>query len=132
MLILGISSTILYLVLGVRYAYALGVLTGPAQHHPHSGRGSLDCPGHAGCGDGFLGPCSRRPRDLYVVYLQVENSFLVPRIMKRRVGLPSLAILVALLLGSELGGIVGAMISVPTAVLVAELVNEYLVHKDPA
>jgi predicted PurR-regulated permease PerM len=67
----------------------------------------------------------------YAIYLQVENSFLVPRIMKSRVGLPGLAILVALLIGSAVAGVVGALVSVPTAVLVAELVNEYLVNKSP-
>jgi predicted PurR-regulated permease PerM len=66
----------------------------------------------------------------YAIYLQVENSFLVPRIMKSRVGLPGLAILVALLIGSAVAGVVGALVSVPTAVLVAELVNEYLVNKN--
>ncbi len=44
--------------------------------------------------------------------------------------LPGLAILVALLLGAALEGVVGAMVSVPTAVLVAVLVDEYLVRKD--
>jgi predicted PurR-regulated permease PerM len=62
----------------------------------------------------------------------VESSFLTPRIMKSRVGLPGLAILVALLIGSAMAGIVGAMVSVPTAVLVAELVDEYLVNKSAA
>jgi len=68
----------------------------------------------------------------YVIYLQVENSWLTPRIMKTRVGLPALSILLALLLGSALEGIPGAMVAVPTAVLVAELVNEYFVVKDAA
>jgi predicted PurR-regulated permease PerM len=68
----------------------------------------------------------------YVIYLWVENSYLVPRIMKNRVGLPGLAILVALVLGSTLGGVLGAMVSVPTAVLVAVLLDEYLVRKDAA
>jgi predicted PurR-regulated permease PerM len=67
-----------------------------------------------------------------VIYLQVENSYLTPRIMKNSVGLPGLAILLALLLGSALEGIPGAMVSVPTAVLVAELLDEYLVAKDAA
>jgi len=40
----------------------------------------------------------------YVIYLQVENSYLTPRIMKNRVDLPGLAILVALVLGSALEG----------------------------
>jgi len=37
-----------------------------------------------------------------------------------------------LLLGSALGGIPGALVSVPTAVLVAVLVDEYLVRKPQA
>jgi predicted PurR-regulated permease PerM len=68
----------------------------------------------------------------YLVYLQVENSYLTPRIMKKSVDLPGLAILVALLMGSALAGVVGAMVSVPTAVLVAVLLDEYLVRKEPA
>jgi predicted PurR-regulated permease PerM len=68
----------------------------------------------------------------YVIYLQVENSYLTPRIMKNRVDLPGLAILVALVLGSALEGVLGALVSVPTAVLVAVLLDEYFVHKDPA
>jgi predicted PurR-regulated permease PerM len=68
----------------------------------------------------------------YVVYLNLENSLLTPRIMKNSVGLPGLAILVALLLGSALGGVPGALVSVPTAVLVAVLLDEYLVNKNPA
>jgi len=46
------------------------------------------------------------------------------------VNLPALGIFVALLLGSTLEGIPGAMVAIPTAVLVTELVDEYLVHKD--
>jgi predicted PurR-regulated permease PerM len=66
----------------------------------------------------------------YIIYLQVENSFLTPRIMKKSVDLPGLSILIALLVGSSLAGVLGALVSVPTAVLVAELIDEYLVHKD--
>jgi predicted PurR-regulated permease PerM len=51
--------------------------------------------------------------------------------MKSSVDLPGLAIIVALLLGGELAGVVGALVAVPTAVLVAELVDEYLVRRDP-
>ena len=66
----------------------------------------------------------------YVVWVQVENSFLIPRIMGTRVGLPGLSILVALLIGSELGGVLGAIVSVPTAVLVSVLIDEYLIQKE--
>jgi len=129
MLILGLISTSVYLVLHVRYAYALGVLTGLLNIIPVLGAAicivlamvvaAIDSWGRV------VGVAV-----FYLIYLQLENSYLTPRIMQRRVNLPALAILVALLLGSALGGVVGAMVSVPTAVLVAELVDEYLVHKD--
>jgi predicted PurR-regulated permease PerM len=129
MLILGVASTIVYLSLHVRYAYALGVLTGLLNIIPVLGAAvcialallvaAIDSWGRV------LGIAI-----FYVIYLQVENSYLIPRIMKKRVGLPGVAILVALVIGSALGGILGAMISVPTAVLVAVLLDEYAVHKD--
>jgi predicted PurR-regulated permease PerM len=49
--------------------------------------------------------------------------------MKNSVGLPGLAILIALLLGSALGGVPGALVSVPTAAVISVLVDEYLVKK---
>jgi predicted PurR-regulated permease PerM len=67
----------------------------------------------------------------YLVYQQVENAFLTPRIMKSQVQLPSSVVILALLIGSELAGIAGALVAVPSAVLVAELANEYLVYRRP-
>jgi predicted PurR-regulated permease PerM len=131
MLILGVSSTIVYLSLHIRYAYALGVLTGLLNIVPVLGAAicialallvaAIDSWGRV------LGIAI-----FYVIYLQIENSYLIPRIMKNRVDLPGLAILVALVLGSALEGVLGALVSVPTAVLVAVLLDEYFVHKDPA
>jgi predicted PurR-regulated permease PerM len=131
MLILGVTSTIVYLTLHIRYAYALGVLTGLLNIIPVLGAAvcvvlallvaAIDSWGRV------LGVAI-----FYLVYLQVENSYLTPRIMKNRVDLPGLAILVALVLGSALEGVVGALVSVPTAVLVAVLLDEYLVSKDAA
>jgi predicted PurR-regulated permease PerM len=130
MLLLGLTSTIVYVSLNVRYAYALGVLTGLLNIIPVLGAAvtvllallvaAIDSWGRV------LGIAI-----FYLVWIQVENSFLVPRIMGTRVGLPGLSILVALLIGSDLGGVLGAIVSVPTAVLVSVLIDEYLVQKDP-
>jgi predicted PurR-regulated permease PerM len=131
MLILGVTSIIVYLALGVRYAYALGVLTGALNIIPVVG--AATCIGLAL----LVASIDSWQRVVgvavfYLVWVQVENSYLIPRIMKSRVGLPASAILIALLLGSALAGIPGAMVSVPTAVLVAELIDEYAVKKDAA
>jgi predicted PurR-regulated permease PerM len=39
-------------------------------------------------------------------------------------------VLISLLVGTELAGIVGMLIAVPTAALIAVLMDEYLVQKD--
>jgi len=131
MLILGLTSTVVYASLHIRYASALGVLTGLLNIVPVLGAAlcivlallaaAVDSWGRV------LGVAI-----FYVTYLWLENSFLTPRIMKSSVGLPGLSIIVALLLGGALAGAIGALVSVPTAVLVAELVDEYLVSKEPA
>ncbi|MGC9159339.1 MAG: AI-2E family transporter, partial [Terracidiphilus sp.] len=115
----------------LRYAYALGMLTGLLNIIPVLGAAicivlallvaAIDSWGRV------LGVAI-----FYAVYLQVENSFLIPRIMENRVKLPGLAILVALLLGSAFAGVLGAMVAVPTAVLVSVLLDEYAIHKDVA
>ena len=61
----------------------------------------------------------------YAIYVNVENSYLTPKIMKSSVDLAGLAVMVALLLGSEFEGVLGAMVAVPTAVLIAVLLQEY-------
>ena len=131
MLILGVASTIVYLSLQVRYAYALGMLTGLLNIIPVIG--ASVCIGLAL----LVAAIDSWGRVLgvavfYVIYLNLENSYLTPRIMGNRVGLPALAILVALLLGSALAGVLGALVSVPTAVLVSVLLDEYVAHKDAA
>jgi predicted PurR-regulated permease PerM len=128
MLILGVASTIVYVSLGVRYAYALGVLTGLLNIVPVLGAAisvvlalivaAIDSWGRV------IGVAI-----FFFVYIQVENSWLIPRIMKSRLNLPSLAIFVALLLGAALEGILGVMVSIPTAVLVSVLLDEYFVKK---
>jgi predicted PurR-regulated permease PerM len=131
MVILGLASSVTYVSLHVRYAAALGVLAGLLNIIPVLGSAlSIVLALLAAAVDSWgrvLGVAI-----FYVVYLWVENSFLTPRIMKSSVDLPGLSIIVALLLGGELAGVVGALVSVPTAVLVAEFIDEYLVSKEPA
>jgi predicted PurR-regulated permease PerM len=129
MLILGLCSLIVFVMLKVRYAYALAVLMGVLNIVPIVGAMvSMALVLLAAATDSWekvLGVVV-----FYAIYAQVETSFLTPRIMKSSVDLPSLGVLVALLMGSKLAGVIGAMIAVPTAVLVSVLIQEYLVKDD--
>jgi predicted PurR-regulated permease PerM len=130
MLILGVSSTIVFIIFDVRYAYALGVLMGIFNIVPIAGAvitvalalavAAIDSWGRV------LGVAI-----FYAIYSQIETSFLTPRIMRSSVGLPGLAVIVALLLGAAFDGIMGAMVAVPTAVLVGILLDEYAVKQEP-
>jgi predicted PurR-regulated permease PerM len=66
----------------------------------------------------------------YVIYVNIENAVLTPRIMRSSVNLMGLTVLVALLLGTALAGVVGALVSVPTAALITVLLDEYAVQKN--
>jgi predicted PurR-regulated permease PerM len=129
MLILGLCSTIVFALLRIRYAYALGVIMGLFNLIPVAGAmismslvilvAALDSWGRV------VGVTI-----FYLVYLQVENTWITPRVMRTHVDLAGLTILIALLIGSSLAGIIGAMVSVPTAVLVAVILKEYAVHDE--
>jgi predicted PurR-regulated permease PerM len=129
MLILGVYSTIVFTLLHVRYSYALGVIMGVFNIIPVMGAlASMALVVLAAAMDSWI-------RVVYVliaygIYAQVENSYLTPKIMQSSVDLPGLAIIVSLLIGSAIDGVVGAMVSVPTAVLVAVLLDEYAVQRD--
>lgn len=130
MLILGVLSTIVFLALKVRYAYALGVLMGLFNLIPVVGAlisvtlvvlvAAVDSWGRV------LGVLI-----FYVIYSQVETSYLTPRIMRTSVDLAGLSVLIALLLGSAFAGVIGATVAVPTAVLIAVLLDEYAVKTEP-
>jgi predicted PurR-regulated permease PerM len=126
MLILGLCSLIVFVLLKVRYAYALAVLMGALNIIPIVGAMvSMALVLLAAAIDSWekvVGVVI-----FYAIYAQVETSFLTPRIMKSSVDLSALGVLVALLMGSKLAGVVGAMIAVPTAVLVSVLIQEYLI-----
>jgi predicted PurR-regulated permease PerM len=62
----------------------------------------------------------------------IENHFLVPRVMERQVGLSSVTVIAALLIGTELLGIVGALLAVPTAAIIQVLLQEYVASDRPA
>ncbi len=129
MLILGLSSLIVFVLLKVRYAYALAVLMGVLNIIPILGAMvSMTLVLLAAASDSWekvLGVLV-----FYAIYAQLETSYLTPRIMKSSVDLPSLGVLVALLMGSKLAGVIGAMVAVPTAVLVSVLIQEYLIKDD--
>jgi len=127
MLILGVSSTIVFGILHVRYFLLLGVLMGLFNIIPIAG-GVITIILAAGVA--ALDSWTKMAGVLifYSIYVNVENAFLTPRIMRSSVNLMGLTVLIALLCGTALAGIVGALVAVPTAALISVLLDEYAVQ----
>jgi len=60
----------------------------------------------------------------YVIYQQVENYLLYPRIMQRSVDVSPAATVVAVLIGGALLGVLGALLAIPIAAAVQLVLNE--------
>jgi predicted PurR-regulated permease PerM len=65
----------------------------------------------------------------YVIYQQVENYAIAPRIMARTVSVPGAVAVVAALAGGALLGVVGALIAIPVAAGVLLIVQEVFVPR---
>ena len=63
----------------------------------------------------------------FIIIQQIENNFIVPRIMSDVVGVKPLVVIIGILVGLQIGGIIGALIAVPVLVLL-KLVLEF--YKD--
>jgi predicted PurR-regulated permease PerM len=64
-----------------------------------------------------------------IVYQQVENSVIQPRIQKRAVDVEPFLVLIAVLFGATLLGVVGALVAVPTAAAIQILIREWLHYR---
>lgn len=63
----------------------------------------------------------------FVVYQQIENFWLIPRVMKETVDVSPAATLVAALVGGALFGIVGALLAIPVAAAVKLVIEQVVV-----
>jgi predicted PurR-regulated permease PerM len=65
---------------------------------------------------------------VFVLYQQIENYFIAPRVMRKAVNLNPAVVIIALLVGGSLAGLVGALLALPVAALIKVLVTEFLVE----
>lgn len=65
----------------------------------------------------------------YIVYQQVENYVIYPRVMSRSVDIPGVVTVIAALVGASLLGVVGALLAIPTAASILLIVNEVVVPR---
>jgi predicted PurR-regulated permease PerM len=65
---------------------------------------------------------------LLVVYQQVENFLIAPRVMNKAVDLNPATVIIAIMVGGSLAGLVGALLALPLAALIKIVIDDYLVQ----
>ena len=60
----------------------------------------------------------------YIVYVQIENYVVTPRIMKKTLEVPGAVTIVAALIGSSLLGLIGGLLAVPVAAAIILILDE--------
>jgi predicted PurR-regulated permease PerM len=65
----------------------------------------------------------------YIVYQQLENYVIYPRVMSKSVDVPGAVTVIAALVGAALFGVVGALLAIPTAASILMLTREVWVRR---
>jgi predicted PurR-regulated permease PerM len=67
-----------------------------------------------------------------IIYQQVENNVIQPRIQSRAVQLEPLIVLISVLFGSTLFGVLGALLAIPVAAAIQITIREYDSLRNPS
>lgn len=63
---------------------------------------------------------------MYILIQQIENNFLVPKIMKAAVNVEPLTSILLILVGVKLAGVTGALLAIPVYIIIRSAVQIYL------
>jgi predicted PurR-regulated permease PerM len=126
-LVIGIMALIAYLLIGLPNALVLALLAGVFEAIPMVGP-------LLGAIPAGLVALSIAPAKLIwvivatVIIQQLENSLLVPRIMRKAVGVNPFVTLLAIFAFSTLFGIAGALMAIPLAAMIQLLLERFVFH----
>ncbi len=129
-IIIGLSVWGVLVLLGVKHAFLLGIVAAVFEIVPYVG------PILSGALAVLMALSASVSLAFYtliafLVIQQFESHILVPLLMRRAVGLHPVIVIIALLIGVEVGGVLGALISVPAAAVFEEVFDEWSLKKRP-
>ncbi len=126
-LIVGILALIAFLLIGLPNAFVLALVAGLLEAVPMIGP-------LLGAIPAALIALSIAPAKLVwvivamVIIQQLENSLLVPRVMRKAVGVNPFVSLLAIFAFSSLFGIAGALMAIPMAAIIQLLLDRFIFH----
>jgi predicted PurR-regulated permease PerM len=120
----GLSSFLVLKLLGIDYAFSLGLLAGITNIIPILG------PIIAGILIAFLVLFEDWIKAIivltaFILIQQIEGSILTPVLSKKLIGLPPALVLISLIIGGKLWGFLGAILAIPLAGILFEFLKEF-------
>jgi len=130
-LLFGLAMGAGLALLGVPYAVSLGLVAGVLELLPYVG-GAITVVLATLTALSVGVPQAIGVVVLYLILVNLESHVLAPWLFGKAIGLPPVAILVALLAGVDLLGIAGALLAVPLTVILWVVADELLPRRDAA
>ncbi|MFZ6019338.1 MAG: AI-2E family transporter, partial [Chloroflexota bacterium] len=126
-LVIGVVSLVVYMLLGLPNALVLALVAGLLEAVPMIG------PFLGAIPAGVVALSIAPSKLIWVVVAtlviqQLESIFLVPRVMRKAVGVNPFVSLLAIFAFSTLFGIAGALMAIPIAAIIQLLLNRYVFH----
>ena len=128
-LIIGALCYIALVILGVNYSLLLALFAGLTEIIPYIGPvlGSIPA---------IIIAFTQGPIKglfviiIYVLIQQLENNFIVPKVMKKSVGLNPIVVIIVIMIGIRLAGIAGALLAVPFTAIIQVIANEFFHYSE--
>lgn len=125
----GFATFIMLLLLGVEFSFVIGIITCVADIVPYVGP-------LMGLIPAFVFAFIDSPIKalwifvLYILIQWVENNIVGPKILSKETGFHPIVVLFLLILGAAMFGFLGMILSVPIALVIKTVYNEYIVNKN--
>ena len=129
MTFVGTLSYFGFLVLGLDFALPLALLAGLLEIVPNIGPTIAAVP--AVLVGFFISPLVGLATIAWCFLVQqIENNFLVPRIMSQQVGVNPVITLLSLAIGARMAGVVGAIVAIPVYLTIRTLLEELAFNQE--
>ncbi len=124
MLLVGVLTFLGLTILGVEHAFLFALLAGVFELIPLFGPLLSSIPPLlVAFADGGAS-LALMVGGLFIIIQQFENHLIYPLVVNKVVGIPAMVVILALIIGAELGGLLGALLSVPIAAALMELFHD--------
>jgi predicted PurR-regulated permease PerM len=130
-LVAGVVTYVGLMIIGVPYALPLALFVAITDLLPLVGAtiGAVVCVAVAII-TGGIWPDGVLTLILFIVYQQLENYLIAPRVLKRAVDIPAVVVLLAGLIGATMLGLIGALMAIPIAAAIVGVINERHVEEE--